>query len=111
MLRRSFLALLGLGAGAATKSVAAVEPIAPAMPIVPPVAEVPSVPVTVPDFPVRMPVRVSLTKEQIEFCEAIGMNPVQYAKNLIELDKAGKLETTTVNMQLEAELEQLEAKA
>ena len=109
MLRRSFLALLGLGAGAATKPAQAMA--APvAAPVVPPIPEVPTIPVTVPDYPVRMPVKISLTKEQVEFCEAIGMHPVQYARNLIELDKEGKLETTSVNMQLEAELDEMKPK-
>lgn len=105
--RRSFLALLGFGAGAAATGV---KEIAPAVADAPLVVEVPTISVTVPDFPVRMPVTVSLTREQVEFCEIIGMDPIKYARNLIELDKAGKLETTSISMQLEAELNQIDNK-
>ena len=104
MKRRSFLALLGFGAGAAatatTETVAAVAD-------APLVVEVPKIPITVPDYPVRMPVTISLTKEQVELCEIIGMNPMQYARNLIALDKEGKLEATKVDMKLEAEMNQI----
>jgi len=110
MLRRSFLAMLGIGAGAATSAAKSVAPVIADAPVVAPVVGNVTTAVTVPDYTVRMPVRISLTREQVEFCEAIGMHPVDYARNLIELSKEGKLETSSVNMQLEAELGKMKPK-
>jgi len=102
MKRRSFLAMLGLGAGAATAGAKAAIPAAvEAAPLA--VAEtVATTAVTVPTYMVRMPVTVALTSEQIELCELWGMSAEKYAKNLLDLKNEGKI-TGNVDADLDFE--------
>jgi hypothetical protein len=110
MKRRSFLAMLGLGASAATTVAKAAIPAAvEAAPLA--VAEtVATTAVTVPTYMVRMPVSVSLTQEQVDLCSAWNMSPVEYAKNLLDLKQEGKIEaevSTSLNMEVQREMERI----
>lgn len=84
--RRSFLAMLGLAPMAAvTKAVP--EPLAaPVAPAIETAAE------SVVMANVRMPIKIGLTQEQVSFCEAAGIDINDYAKNLLELKKHGRIE-------------------
>ena len=105
MKRRSFLAMLGIGAGAATAGAKAAIPAVEAVEAAPlAVADtVATTAVTVPTYMVRMPVSVSLTQEQVDLCSAWNMSPVEYAKNLLDLKQEGKIEAE-VNTSLEMEV-------
>jgi len=86
--RRSFLAMLGLA------------PVAPAL------AKLPAKPLAAPIVKtaaptaiegvvmanVRMPIKIGLTQEQVDFCEIAGLDINEYAKNLLELKKHGRIE-------------------
>lgn len=82
--RRSFLAMLGLSP--AMPALAATAPVEAAMPVVEAAAE------GVVMANVSMPVKVSLTKEQVEMAESMGMPVWEYAKNLMALKREGKIE-------------------
>ena len=85
--RRSFLAMLGFTPVAlATKSKP--EPLAA------PIIETAS-PAAVEGMVmanVRMPIKIGLTQEQVDFCEIAGLDINEYAKNLLELKKNGEIE-------------------
>ena len=97
--RRSFLALLGIApampALAATKAVEA-APIATETAIATTEATVMA--------KVAMPVKIKLSKQQVEFCEIIGMDIREYAKNLLELKRAGQIQG---NFDIEADSKDL----
>ena len=95
--RRSFLAMLGLAPMAAvTKAVP--EPLAaPVAPAIETAAE------GVVMANVRMPVRVSLTAEQVQIAESWGMPVWEYAKHLMALKREGKIEAP---VKLSADVEQ-----
>ena len=85
--RRSFLAMLGLAPVALTTK-AAPEPLA--APIVE--TATPTAIEGVVMANVRMPVKIGLTQEQVDFCEIAGLDINEYAQNLLELKKYGRIE-------------------
>lgn len=105
--RRSFLAMLGIGAGAATAgakvAVPAVEPVMPlAVEAAAPVAS--AVSVVVPSYWVKMPVSVNLTQEQLDICTVCLIDPVEYASNLLALKQEGKIDGP-VDVNLEEQIQ------
>jgi|GEM_PF-3803204 len=86
MLRRSFLAMLGFAPVAAVVKAKTVD--------TPPVPALsPEDYISVPSYKVSIPVKVPLTKEQVELCEIFGISPSEYAKNLLDLIEDGEIKS------------------
>lgn len=86
--RRSFLAMIGLAPVAPALAKLPTEPVA--APVVE--AAIPATTEAVVMANVRMPVKIGLTQEQVDFCEAAGLDIAEYARNLLELKKHGRIE-------------------
>jgi DMSO/TMAO reductase YedYZ molybdopterin-dependent catalytic subunit len=104
MERRSFLALLGLGA--ASSGSVAKSALVESAPIVPTPVAVATTQVTVPSYMVRMPVTVSLTPEQIEAAEISNMSVLQYAQELLKAKQRNEIEGE-VDSRLEYDVERV----
>ena len=104
--RRSFLAMLGFAPVAATlksePAAAAPEPL---------VETLPYQEVALPAYKVSIPLKIPLTKEQVELCEMMNMNPVDYAKNLLELVEMGQIESDLDKIVVENAIKQHELMA